>query len=610
MPEQSPESRPGTDERPVDQVGDGRTGPAPETAAPGRRISIDKDMEELRRLLLGAEGKHIHGLQERLELISRFEAEGQVDAMGRELPSAIAYHNNDNTQLANALAPTIEKTLNLSIRRNPQPFVDAIFPAIGPAIRRSINEALRSVMESMNRIMEHSLSIRSLKWRIEAARTGRPFSEVVLSHNLNYRVEQLFLIDKKSGLLIQHLFAESIAVKDSDVVSSMLNAIQDFVRDSLGAPREDVLESIEIGDLTVMVEPGPDAILAAVVRGIPMPELRTTLKEIIEAIHLQYGHLLDDFEGDPEPLTPVLPLMRAGLLEKYKEKEKNTTRLWLLAGVIALGLTIWFAWSFRNYMLWTQYIDALKDEPGLMVTQTHWEVGRFVVEGLKDPMAVDPVSLLPAQLSPEKVEGVWGAYLAMDSLIIVKRAARQLRAPEGVVFRLENDVLYTSGSAPGDWISSAREKAPFLLGFSVYDDRDLRAGGGIPELTDIEAIRTEIEAVRIAFTQGSSVLSPDQITQLDRLTAIVQSLENMNTSEGRLFQLQITGYASTEGGEEANLILSEARAERVKDALISRGISEQMVTTSGTGNPINSGVEATEEERALNRRVLFEVVEQ
>ena len=577
----------------------------PETDANGTvpDIPADQQMAELRQLLIGNEGKQIAGLQERMSTLARFEEEGQVEAMGRELPNAIAYHNNDRSKLANVLGPTIEETLSLSIRRNPQPFADAIFPAIGPAIRRSINEALRSVIESMNRVMEQSLSVKSLRWRIEAARTDRTFSEVMLAHTLNYRVEQLFLIDKKSGLLIQHLFAETVEVKDSDIVSSMLNAIQDFVRDSLGAEREDVLESIEIGDLTVMIEPGPDAILAAVVRGIPTSELRLTLKEIIEAIHLQYGHMLDDFDGDADSLTPVLPLMRAGLLENYKRKERSRTRMWVIASLLLIGLVAWFAWSFRNYMLWQDYLMALRNEPGLVVTQTSWEEGKYVVEGLRDPMAVEPSTLLPAALSEDRVEGIWESYLALDSLMIVKRTARQLRAPASVQFRLQNDTLFAYGSASKAWIDDARENNLFALGFSTYDDSELTEAGAVA----VGDVIAEIESTSIEFAQGSSVLTAAQSETLDGLVSVLARLNDLNQAEGYNYEVLIYGYASTEGSAIANQALSTARANNIRNELIARGLPSRMISTVGTGDPLVPGVETTEAERAINRSVTFDV---
>lgn len=564
---------------------------------------VDRDMDELRRLLIGSEGKQIEGLQERLNAVSRFEEEGQVDALGRELPQAIAYHNKDNSKLANVLGPTIEETINRSVRRNPQPFADAIFPVIGPAIRRSIAEALRSVIESMNRTMEHSFSVQSMKWRLEAAKSGRSFSEVMLSHTLNYRVEQLFLIDKESGLLIQHLFAETVKIEDSDVISSMLNAIQAFVRDSLGARREDVLDTIKIGDLTVLVEPGPDAILAAVVRGIPTMELSITLKEIIEAIHLQYGHILDDFDGDTDPLTPVLPLMRAGLLENYKQRERKPYRMWFIAGVIALGLTIWFVWSFRNYMLWTEYLEDLRNEPGLVVTQTSWEQGRFVVEGLKDPMAVHPDSLVPEALPLERVDGMWEPFLAMDSLIITKRAAKQLRAPATITFQLKDDTLFANGIAPADWILSARERASFILGFSTYDDHSVREDVA-PEINDVIS---RIRNTSISFTQGSSVLSQNQRPVLNRLVDDIQLLESLGAMVDR--NVLIYGSTSSEGELSANQRLGEARARSVREALLTAGLPLELITAIDTGDPRVSSFELSEAERAANRIVTFDVVE-
>ena len=62
-------------------------------------------------------------------------------------------------------------------------------------------------MQSFNHALEHSMSWRGLKWRMEAWRTGRSFAEVVLCHTLVFRVEQVFLIHQPTGLLIQHIVA-------------------------------------------------------------------------------------------------------------------------------------------------------------------------------------------------------------------------------------------------------------------------------------------------------------------------------------------------------------------------------------------------------------------
>ena len=111
-------------------------------------------------------------------------------------------------RLAKALQPTFEETLRASIKKDPRPFVDAVTPVMGTAIRKAIAEALGAMMQSLNRTLDNSVSVRSLQWRLEAARTGKPFAEIVLLHTLEYRVEQVFLIHRETGLLLQHAVSQ------------------------------------------------------------------------------------------------------------------------------------------------------------------------------------------------------------------------------------------------------------------------------------------------------------------------------------------------------------------------------------------------------------------
>jgi OOP family OmpA-OmpF porin len=73
------------------------------------------------------------------------------------------------------------------------------------------------------------------------------------------------------------------------MVSGMLTAIQDFVHDSFASPDGEALEDLRVGDLAVWVERGPQAVLAAVIRGNAPQDLRTVFQEALERIHLQFG---------------------------------------------------------------------------------------------------------------------------------------------------------------------------------------------------------------------------------------------------------------------------------------------------------------------------------
>src|SRR3954469_24422324 len=176
----------------------------------------DGSMAELRTLLLGPAEKQIAEVHERLT-----DPQRQLEEVTNVLPAAIAVRSKQDSELADALSPTVATALERSVRKDPQPLADALFPVMGPAIRKAISSALSGMIESFNQTLSYSVSVRGLRWRLEALRTGKSFAEVVLMHTLLYRVEQVFLIHKKTGLLLQHVSAVPGAVQDADMVSGM-----------------------------------------------------------------------------------------------------------------------------------------------------------------------------------------------------------------------------------------------------------------------------------------------------------------------------------------------------------------------------------------------------
>ena len=158
-------------------------------------------LANLKSLLLGDEQASIERLQLENADPER-NAERVADSLADSLHRAYAEAPENLTR---ALESPVSACIEDSVQRNPGFFADILFPVMGPAIRRSISQALKGLVQQINQTLEHSLTLKGLKWRMEAARTGVPFAEVVLRHTLRYRVEEAFLIQGGSGLLIQHL---------------------------------------------------------------------------------------------------------------------------------------------------------------------------------------------------------------------------------------------------------------------------------------------------------------------------------------------------------------------------------------------------------------------
>ena len=91
----------------------------------------------------------------------------------------VFFYDEAPEELTRALEQPFSACIEDSVQRNQGFFADILFPIMGPAIRRSISQALKGLVQQINQTLEHSLTVKGLRWRLEAARSGVPFAEVV-----------------------------------------------------------------------------------------------------------------------------------------------------------------------------------------------------------------------------------------------------------------------------------------------------------------------------------------------------------------------------------------------------------------------------------------------
>ena len=298
----------------------------------------DDKLDELRHILVGQEQRRLEQIQALLD-----DREFHLRNTVASLPEAIKRLNQQGDELGQALQKTVESSIRDSIRRDYRGIADALFPVMGPAIRRAIRESFNVMLQSTQRMLDQSFSVRGLRWRLESWRSGIPFHEIVLSHTLVYRVEEVLLIHRPSGLLIGHVAADGVVPKDSDAISAMLTVIQDFVSDSFAADGGE-LGTVEVGDQSVWLAQGPHALLAAVVRGSPDLRLREVLACTAEDVHRHFGDDLADYAGDAEAMAEVVPLLEDCLLcveQEQQEKRRLSALFWIVPLAIAIALAWW-----------------------------------------------------------------------------------------------------------------------------------------------------------------------------------------------------------------------------------------------------------------------------
>jgi outer membrane protein OmpA-like peptidoglycan-associated protein len=100
---------------------------------------------------------------------------------------------------------------------------------------------------------------------------------------------------------------------------------------------------------------------------------------------------------------------------------------------------------------------------------------------------------------------------------------------------------------------------------------------------------------------NSADLTQDSKTELDNVFELLKQNRNI--------VLEIAAHTDDLGDDTYNLQLSNARAKSVKEYLLSLGVPEMMLVSKGYGESMPAVRNDSEENRKLNRRVEFLVLD-
>jgi OOP family OmpA-OmpF porin len=565
---------------------------------------FDPRLEHLRKLLLGQEIESLSRLRGKID-----DPEQLTGVVSEVLPAAIARASARDTALGDVLAPALERATQNSIRNDPHTLINILYPLILPAIRKSIGEAIDGTFQSLNESLKYSLSWRGLQWRWEAWRTGVPFAAVVLKHTLVFQVEHAFLIHRHTGLLIAHVAADQAASQDPQIVSSMLMAIQDFVRDSFSGAGQQSLDSLRLGDLMLWSEPGPFAALVAVIRGNPPESLHDDLQRLLSRIHAQRGQALQAFDGDSSKLADVGAQLQECVQWRQQASSAPATKrppLALIIGAAMLALLGWglIAW-WRDAHAFRRYVELLRTQPGIVITDSDRHHGSWRISGLRDPVAIDPMSLLhTVGVDPKHVVEQWQPYQGLNPPLVLKRMVAVLNSPSSVSFSIAGDQIVAHGSASLGWLQRARTYVANLPDGAPRVDlsqvQDLSKGA-------LAALRDAIQSKAIRFGYNEALPAPSEDALLDELAGELQRLEALAASQNVTPRVTVTGHSDATGKGTQNLSLSLARAEAVRALLKKRNVNPDLLSIRGAGplEPLEQA--ATDAARSVNRRVSLTV---
>ncbi len=514
----------------------------------------DAQLRELQVLLFGAEHQQLNRLQ-----VEWNDPDSLTPKVSRILPEAIAQRSGEDYQLTQAMTPYVVESIKNAARNNPEYISEAIFPILGPAIRRAIAQAFNNLTQTINQTLQHSFTLRGLRWRMEAMASGKSFAEVVLYHSLLYRVEQIFLIHRQTGLVLAHAAATSVEAQDADIVSGMLTAIQDFIKDSFGAGENEGVEAMQVGDVNILAEQGPRALLACVIRGSVPTELREELQETLERIHRERGAKLETFSGDTTAFEICRPLLESHLQSRYQPfAEPGKAKLplpALIVGAVLLGaLAIWGGLLIRDRIRWHRWVEKLHATPGIVITEQEKGWRNYRIAGLRDPLAPDPQSLLSETgLSAEKVQNHWEEF--HSPALALERAKNLLHPPAGVTLQIRDGILLANGAVTQQWFAEAKKFAALIPGI-----HELQVVGA----DELVTLQKEIESLTIRYVISLAIPVPGQEQLLANIVEKINALDQVAQKAGRKVTIRIIGHTDFTGTIPRNKILGVQRAAHME----------------------------------------------
>ena len=529
-------------------------------------------LTELRKAITGLDSEDLQRLNRLIQDPEHFSVE-----ISQLLPLSIKKMFERGEVDEEHLRKFVEQVLHQSVKSDPGVMATILFPIMMPAIRKAVADDIKRMVESLNTSLEHGFSPKRIGWRMQALFSGRKYAEIVLSNAYVFKVSQVFLIHRTTGLLLNQVQeAEIKDARDADLVSSMLSAIKDFVQDSFRRDSEENLDSIKVGNFNIWIEQGPYAIIAAIVEGNVPGSLRLILKEAIEAIHVNFSYELEHFQGNTEAFVLKDRFLRTCLLNEKKEAKKKKPLIILILAALLLGvLGFWTYMQVEFKLRFNQMLDELEAMKGVAVTGTEKENGVYSITGLYDPLVGNLNNVVKQHgFDLHDVKLNLEPMISLDYDLVLLRARRVLMPPETIDLSLKRDTLIAEGAANNEWLERAASLVLHLPGIYFFDITKVNEEK-IPQTPARQQVENRILAIEnyyFVFKINEVKLDSLQKIDFDILINEAKSVLNFRFDQDSVPVIEVYSHTSRNGQIDANKNAARLRAEKFVDLMLHEGL--------------------------------------
>jgi len=312
-----------------------------------RSDELNAELQTTRQALREAESR-AKDLEVQVDILQRraqVDSEGVIAKLTPVFGDLVGRRIRDSRdEMAEALGPVMGEAIRVQIRDSRDDMVEALSPVIGETVQTAVSDFFREMQRNVDAQLRITFGGQGFLRGLWARLRGISPTELAVRDSLPFAVREIFIIQHGSGLLLAQENYSGDETADSDLVSGMLTAVRDFVRDSFtpegDAPEE--LNEIQYGDLRILIQSGRAAYAAVVISGVEPPGFRAHLRYLVADLHVLYETQLQNYTGNPEDLPYMEPRIQQFVNNTVLGQETptglSTSQKWLILAAGFIGL--------------------------------------------------------------------------------------------------------------------------------------------------------------------------------------------------------------------------------------------------------------------------------
>ncbi len=227
-------------------------------------------LDKLKEILLGDEREKIKNIQNKVEDPAYLQK--------KVSPAFEAQFNQLKQNFPREYEDKVNQLIDEKLESSQEAIVNVIYPVLGKMIKKYVTLQIQSVKDAVDDRIKNTFTAKTFFQRMKASVFGVKESDVIFSDLINYQVEEAFLIEKNSGLVVGT--ASRGATMDKDVIAGMLTAIKAFGEDAFKKEEQDI-SSINYDSYKIILHGFHSYYLALVVSGSISSTQQNELGDII-----------------------------------------------------------------------------------------------------------------------------------------------------------------------------------------------------------------------------------------------------------------------------------------------------------------------------------------